>query len=281
MLPILISFLLSAAAISTCKLNDVSSGLTTTAGIGVFILTMFLISRRVRKKVAAVQGNLQDHLEKGQRRFNRDLHQFQTKPSGSPKAMQMQLEQKQKQMVRQALELVEQFAPLQKWSPLMGRQMNTMKLQFHYQLKEFDQVDALLAKRGFLSKPWFLEPMAVGMKMARLYANGDIKAVHKTFKKHVKWFRGDRGTLLYALMSWVYVKQGELKEAQLLLAKAKEKTRNEILTRNWECLANNNENGFSNKGFGEEWYALALETPPTPKTQRQRQRGNAKGQRRF
>jgi hypothetical protein len=279
MLSLLFSLLVSAASVYACMVNGVGLGLTITAGIGGFFIMMILIGRVVGKKIGKVQAELQEAMQEGQKRINRDIQRFQTKPGGNPKAMQIQVEQKQKKMIVQAQELVENFAPYQKWNLLMGRQMNTMKLQFHYQLKEFDQVDALFAKQGPFSKPMLSEPLAVGMKMAREYKRGDMKAVEKTFQKHIKWFRGDRATLLYGLMSWVYVKNGELDEARLLLVKGKEKTGSEVLERNWEMLSNGKEKKFSNRGLGEEWYALGLENPPAPKTQRMR--GNAKLQNRF
>ena len=279
MLTIIFSFLVSAASVYACVVNEVSRGLTITAGIFGFLLMMFLIGRLVGKKIGKVQAELQNVMLEGQKRINRDIQQFQNKPGGNPKAMQIQIEQKQKQMIRQAQALIENFAPFQKWNLLMGRQMNTMKLQFHYQLKEFEQVDGLFAKKGIFSKPMLTEPLAVGMKMARQYTHGDIKGVEKAFKKHVKWFRGDRASLLYGVMSWVYVKKGQYDEARMLLVKGKESTANEVLIRNWEMLSNEKEKKFSNKGLGEEWYALALEVPPMPKAQRMR--GNAKAQNRF
>ena len=279
MFVLIISLLLSAASVAACNLSETMRGWSTIIGIVVFLLAMYLIGRIVGKRVAVVQTALQEHMQKGQARISRDIHQFQMKPHGNPKAMQMQVEQKQQKLIKEALEMVEGFAPFQNWSLLMGRQMNTMKLQFHYQLKEYDKVDALLAKKGLLSKPMLMEPLAVSMKMARQYETGDMKALEKTFKKRIRWMRGDRGTLLYALMSWAYVKKGQVDEARLLLAKGMEKTGNEVLARNWELLANDKVKSFSNKGLGEEWYAIGLEAPPTPKAQRQR--GNAKGQRRF
>lgn len=271
--------MVSAVSVYACRVNEVSRGLTITAGLAGFLLMMFLIGRLVGRNIKKVQMELQEAMQEGQRRINRDVQQFQSKPGGNPKAMQIQIEQKQKQMIRQAQALIEKFAPYRKWNLLMARQMNTMKLQFHYQLKEFEAVDALLAQRGPLTKPMLTEPLAVGMKMARQYVHDDIKGAEKTFKKHVKWFRGERASLLYGLMSWIYVKKGELDQARLLLVKGKESTGNEVLGRNWEMLSNGKEKKFSNKGLGEEWYALALENPPMPKPQRMR--GNARAMSRF
>jgi len=124
-----------------------------------------------------------------------------------------------------------------------------------------------------------MEPMMVAMKMARQYKNDDIEGVEKTFNKRVKWFRGSRSTLLYGVMSWVYMKQGESEKARMLLVKGKESTGDETLARNWEMLANNKDKSFSNAGLGEEWYGLYLENPPAPK--QQKMRGNARSGRMF
>ena len=79
------------------------------------------------------------------------------------------------------------------------------------------------------------------MKMARQYTRKQIDAAEKTFKRHKRWFRDDRGALLYGVMAWIYVKEKRVEDARQLLGKAKEKMYNEVLTRNWEALSNNRE----------------------------------------
>jgi hypothetical protein len=145
-----------------------------------------------------------------------------------------------------------------------------MRLQFLYQLKEFDQVDEILATGGLFKGPLMMEPMTVAMKMARQYKNQDVAGAQKTFKRRIKWFRGDRGTLLYGLMSWILVKEGETEQARQLVSKAKDATGNETFTHNWEQLSNDRIKSFSNAGLGDEWYGLYLENPPQPKQQRVR-----------
>lgn len=272
MISILFSLLVAALSAFAALEYGVGPGLATTAGVAGFFLAMILSARLVGKKTSPIQEELKRVMLEGQNRINRDIQQFQTKPGGNPKMMQAQVERKREAMIRQALTLVDQLDAYQKYSPLMARQMNTMKLQFYYQLKEFEKVDELL-NAGFFDKPLLTEPLAVGMKMARHYKNKEIPAVEKTFKRHLKFFRGDRASLLYGVMSWVYVKEGQLDDAQKLLAKGKEKTGNETLSKNWEHLSNDREKKFSNRGLGEEWFALALENMPAPKVQRMRGRG--------
>ncbi len=155
----------------------------------------------------------------------------------------------------------------------MGRQIATMRLQFHYQLKEFEQVDQIFATHGFMKGPMLADPMTVAMKMARQYKNKDIEGVEKTFKKQIKWFRGNKGKLPYGVLSWVYVKEGRTDEARSLLAKAKDSTGEEAFSANWVQLSNNNVKNFSNAGLGEEWFGLYLENPPMPKQKMVRPKG--------
>ena len=215
----------------------------------------------------------------GQKQMNRKVQMFQTKPGGNIKQMQRQIEMDQMTLIKEALAFTKRFEPLKKWNQLMGRQIVTMRLQFLYQLKRFDEVDQILATGGLFTGPMMMEPLLVAMKMARQYKKGDVEGVEKTFKKRVKWFRGSRGTLLYGVMSWVYMQQGEADKARLLLIKGKDVTGDETLTRNLEMLANNKDKSFSNAGLADEWYGLYLENPPAPK--QQKMRGNGRSGRMF
>jgi hypothetical protein len=279
MFALLISVIISAAAVSACIIYNAGSGGTTAAGIAGFLIPQFLIGYLARKKIAAVQEKLQEMLTNSQKQMNRKIQMFQSRPGGNIKQIQRQLESDQKAVITEALAFTHRFEPFKKWNLLMGRQIATMRLQFLYQLKDFDAVDQLLASKGLFKGPLMMEPMTIAMKMARQYETGDLGSLEKTFKRRVKWFRGNRGTLLYALMSWVYMKQGESEKARQLLVKAKEVTADETLAHNWELLSNNKDKQFSNAGLGEEWYGLYLETPPMPK--QQKMHGNARSGRRF
>ncbi|MBC8206761.1 MAG: hypothetical protein ISR85_01265 [Kiritimatiellales bacterium] len=279
MLPLLISAAVSAASVAACVLTNTKSETAGFCGVAGFFVTYFLVGFLVRRKVKAVQNELQEQMESGQKRMSRKIQQFQSKPNGNIKAIQRQLEKDQMEMISSALDFTKRLEPFKKWSTLMGRQIDTIRMQFLYQLKEFEQVDELLAKKGLFKGPMMMEPITLAMKMARQYKNDDIKGAEKTFKRRIKWFRGSRGSLLYGLMSWIYMKQGESEKARQLLLKGKEATSNEALASNWQLLSNNKDKSFSNAGLGEEWYALYLENPPTPKPQRMR--GDARGGRGF
>lgn len=279
MFSLLISALVALALVGIGNATDLKTGTTIFLGIVGFIVSYYVVGFLVRKKITAVQNELQELLQAGQQRMNRKIQQFQNKPGGNIKLIQRQIEDDQKAVIKEALQFTQRLEPFKKWNLLMGRQIATLRLQFLYQLKEFEQVDQLLASRGLFRGPLMMESMTVAMKMARQYKGGDLAGAEKTFKRHIKWFRGNRGTLLYGLMSWILMKQGEAEKARLLLLKAKDITYNQTLAYNWERLSNGQEKSFSLAGLGEEWYGLYLETPPMPKPQRVR--GNPHGGRRF
>jgi len=279
MLSLLISALVATAIAVASIASQFSTGMTVFFSIAGFAGTFILVGFLVRKKISKAQGELQESMQAGQRRMKRKVQQFQNKPGGNVKQMQRQLEMDQKVMLKQGLELTQRLEPFRKWSVLMGRQIATMRMQFHYQLKEFDQVDEILATCGFLRGPMMVDPMTAAMRMARCYKNDDLEGAKKVFKSRIRWSRGERGTVLYGLMSWIYVQVGELDEARQVLLKAKEATVVETFKRNWEHLSNHRAKSFSNAGLGDEWYSLYLEIPPAPK--QQRMRGNGRHPRGF
>ena len=279
MLSLLISALVAIALASALIASQVSTGMTVFLSLAGFAGSFFLVRFLVRKKLSKAQGALQQHMEAGQRRMQRKVQQFQNKPGGNVKQIQRQLEMDQKVMLKEALELTKGLEPFRKWSILMGRQIATMRMQFHYQLKEFEQVDEILATCGFLRGPMMMDPMAAAMRMARCYQNDDLEGAKKVFKSRIRWSRGDRGILLYGLMSWIYIQVGEIDEARSILLKAKDRTTEDTFARNWEHLANQRVKSFSNAGLGDAWYSLFLETPPMPK--QQRVRGNPRNMRGF
>lgn len=270
MFTLLISLIAAGAGVGVCVANEVGTVGTVWAGIGGFIIAQVVIGLIIRRKVKKIQNQLQETMLSGQQQMNRKIQQFQTRPGGNIKQMQRLLEKDQKTLITQALTFVDRLEPFRKWSLFMGKQIATMRLQFAYQLKEFDQVDQILAKGGLFTGPMMTEPVAVAMKMARQYKKGEIEKLERTFKRHIIWFRGSRGTLLYGLMSWVYMKQGDAEKARQLLIKGKEATGDETLIHNLNMLSNNKPKHFTNSGLGDEWYGLFLENPPTAKQQRVR-----------
>lgn len=279
MLSLLISALVAIALAGASIASQFSTGTMVFFSLAGFTGTFFLVGFLVRKKMSVAQSALQESMEAGQRRIQRKVQQFQNKPGGNIKQIQRQIEIDQQAMLKQGLELTKGLEPFRKWSVLTGRQIATMRMQFHYQLKEFDKVDEVLATCGFFRGPMMMDRMAVAMRMARCYKNDDLAGAKKLYKRKIMWFRGDRGTLLYGLMSWIYVKVGEPDEARQVLLKAKEATGVETFTKNWDHLSNDRAKSFSNAGLGDEWYSLYLENPPPVK--QQRMRGNGRNPRGF
>lgn len=279
MITLLISALITAALAGTFIYPQFGTGGTIFWSIFVFFGSFFLVGLPVRKKMAKVQGELQASMQAAQGRMQRKVKMFQNKPGGNVKQMQRQLEADQKAMLQEGLEFTERLEPFRKWSLLTGRQIATMRFQFHYQLKEFDKADEILGTCGFMRGPMMMDPMTAAMRMARCYKKDDLAGTETIFKRRIRWAWGDRGTLLYALMSWIYVQVGQPNEARRVLLKAKEKTGNETFKKNWEHLSNDRAKSFSNAGLGDQWYALYLETPPAPK--QQRVRGNGRNPRGF
>jgi hypothetical protein len=273
MLPLLISALVTTALAVALITSQVSTGATVFYSIVAFLGTFFLVGFLPRKKMSKIQSELQASMQAAQGRMQRKVKQFQNKPGGNVKQMQRQLEMDQTAMLKEGLKFTERLEPFRKWSLFAGRQIATMRLQFYYQLKEFEKVDEILATCGFMRGPMMIDPMAAAMRMARCYQNDDLAGAERVFKRRIRWAWGDRGTLLYALMSWIYVQVGEPDEARRVLLKAKDKTGDATFKRNWEHLSNDRAKSFSNAALGDPWFSLYLETPPAPKQQRIRGHG--------
>lgn len=273
MLTLLISALVAIALAGASMTSHASTGATVFYSIIGFTGTFFLIGFLTRKKISKVQGELQERMQAAQGRMQRKLQMFQNKPGGNVKQMQRQIEMDQNTMLKDGLEFTKRLEPFKKWSLFMGRQIATMRMQFYYQLKEFDKVDEILATCGFLRGPMMMDPMSAAMRMARCYKKDDLAGVEKVYKSRIRWSWGDRGILLYGLMSWIYVKLGKTNEARQVLLKAKEATGSDVFIKNWEHLSNNRVKNFSNAGLGDQWYGLYLENPPAPKQQRMRGKG--------
>jgi hypothetical protein len=271
----LISILIALAAVFAGIHLEYSTFGVVLYGIAGYLVSSLVIGLIVRRRMSALQKEMQETMQVSQARIQRTIQQAQQKPGANPAALGKQVEGQQAKALNQALQQTERLEPYKKWALTLGRQINTQRFQLFYQLKRFDEADEILAIRHPLKKPMMFEPTLVAMKMARAYKRGDLDGMEKLFHKHVRWMRGDRGSLLYGLMAWAWVKKDETEQAFQLLATAKEKTGNETLARNWEHLANERKNKFSNAGLGDAWFALYLEAPPKPKMQRQR--GNRGG----
>jgi len=229
-----------------------------TIGILIFIAFQIIVGLWIRKIVKKRTNKIQEIILAGQEKLNRKVQFFQQKPKGGMKTMQKLLEKDQHVFIREALEGTKRLEPLYSWNLMLRKQVNTMRMQFYYQLKEFDKADKLIPKA------MFADSMSVAMKMSRQYKNDEV-AYKKTFYKKIKRFKADNATILYALYSWILVKKGNTEEAIKVLLKGKDVTKNSTIAKNWENLVNGKINKFSNAGIGDQWYSLYLEEPKTQK----------------
>jgi len=199
----------------------------------------------------------------GQKKMQQKIKLWQTRPPGSMKDAQLEMERDQKRIVDQTLEASKKLERFNGWVPLMGKQIATLRIQLYWSVKNFKKVDELMPHAIFM------EPMMIGVKMARMYMlQADIAEIEKFFNKQMIKVRYGQGTMLYSMMAWIYVQRNDLDKANKVLIEASEKTENDIIKRNREHLANNHAAQFSNTGLGDEWYGFHLEQP---KVKQQRQ----------
>jgi hypothetical protein len=232
-----------------------------TAFFVVMLILNFIFGRKLKAIVEGVQGEMQSAQEDAMKMVNR----FQAKPLGSQKMMQQKVEKVVEEGIGRAVGMLDAAEPLYPWSILAEMQVNTLRMQLNFQLKNYDEVDRLLFEnKGYFSRVLLMDPMAVGMKMTRQYHNKS-EDIGETFRKGVKKFKYDKGTLLYGLYAWILIKQKKNDEALEVLTEAKDKTESEVMARNWQHVSNNKVHLFSNAGLGEQWYGLGLENPPQQK----------------
>jgi len=214
----------------------------------------FWLKRKIEKGMFEVQNILQQ----GQKHLQNKVAQWSMRPPGSPKQAQLDLEREQKKFVMQALEAADNLEKWRLWSPLLGKQVTTLRMQLYFQIKDYKMVDKLMPHC------LFLEPMTVAMRLARMYLKNEEgleEAFAKSLKRLQRFGRGANTAILFALYSWILVQKGDIGGAHKTLLNGCELNDSETLKRNRDLLANNKINHFNNSGFGEEWYALGVEEP--------------------
>jgi tetratricopeptide (TPR) repeat protein len=169
------------------------------------------------------------------------------------------MEKKQADGFLKAIESLDGVKPFERWNLLAGKQANTLRARLYYQIRDFENADKCFD--NILPARLQPDPLIACMRIARLWKNDRRKEMESYFKKAVKAFKDEKSAMLYALYSWILVKEDRLEEAIVLLEEGKEKAENDILRQNWEHLANGRARRFSNVGFGDQWYGLLLEEP--------------------
>ena len=237
-------------------------GWATFWGVLLFVAGQGVSGYLIQKKVKAGMGGVQKILEDGQKRLQFKVAQWQTRPPGSVKQAQQEIEREQRVFVERALEASKSIERFNLWAPLMGRQVATMRIQLYWMLKDFKAVDELMPKA------LVVDPLMAAIKLARMYMREE-SGLDKVFRKHTARLRYGQGALLYGLYAWILLQKKDVDGAHKVLVEACEKMENDTLKKNREHLANNRVGHFSNAGLGDEWYALHLEEPKV-KMQRQR-----------
>jgi hypothetical protein len=137
---------------------------------------------------------------------------------------------------------------------MLSRQVNTMKMQLYFQLKDFETADRLLAKC------LLMDARSLAIKLVRMYRTEDPK-LDKFYRKKCRRFKGEDGAFLACVYAWIKLKKEDQPKALAALVEAKKNSDNAALLANYEHLVNNRAKHFSNAAFGDGWYALYLEEP--------------------
>lgn len=225
------------------------------------LAVQIIVTLLLRKLTNRVNQRIQEVMLETQKKLQIKQNHFMRHPSNQ-KLMMAQLEKEQAEGIRKALETCDLFDPLCRWNFFLKKQVNTMRMMFHYQLKDYDEVDKLL--------PYcmFIDNQSISIKMARMYTKEvPQEDIDKFFKKKCKRLRSEQAVLPFSLYTWILLKQNRADDAFKVITDAKNKTDDATIQKNWEFLANGKVKQFSNSGLGEVWYALGLEEMKMPKVQ--------------
>ncbi len=257
MYTILISLLVGILVGLGCGYGDVASPFFSVLwGVVAALLAYGLAMLHFRRVLNGRMTQIQQIMVDGQKQIQARVNVLQTRPTGNPNQMIRELEKMQGRLIRQSLDETAGLESLIGWVPLLSRQIATMRMQFHYQLKEFDKVDELLPRC------LMLDPLSMAMKLARMYRRKEpLEEQRKFFDRSVARLKYNQGALMYSLMAWILLQEKQDDEAHKVMLAAAKNTENDLIKRNLDRLANNRPREFSNAGLGDEWYALHLEQP--------------------
>lgn len=268
MLSILVSGSAALAVFLVLFLSGVSAwGWALLLAILTFFAGNAAIAFAINRKIKTVAASIQEIMMQGQRRMQEKSQTWRMRPPGSAKQAQIDLAKIQHAAIEKAIAATKAFEPLKKWSPLLTRQIATMRMQLHYQDRNWREVDALMPKC------LLLDHMTASMAIARIFQRegyvhekdkkGQLKPneIDRIFERSVARLRYGQGALLYCLLAWIQNKNGDVDGAFATLLRADKKMENPTVKRNIELLKNNKSKQFSLAGLGDEWYALGLEEP--------------------
>ncbi|MBR7121075.1 MAG: hypothetical protein IKC94_02405 [Lentisphaeria bacterium] len=234
-----------------------------TCSVLAMILGWAVIGLTLRRFIGVRQMKIQEIMQDAQNKVNRQLEIFNRRPPSSMKAAREILENLQFSAIRKSLAELEGYKKYYLWNAMLAKQVNAMKVQLYFQLREYDKVD------GLLPKALLFDPQSIAIKMVRMYKNNDSK-LDKFFRLKCWRFKGENGAFLACVYAWIKLKQEKPEAALEALKNAAKSSDNQVLIENIDHLTNGKIKHFSNSGFGDNWYALALEEP---KMKKQRQQG--------
>lgn len=257
MYTIILSLILGIGTASALKYTEtLSSGWSIFFGLVIFFVVIIMINLKLRKKINEVMMGLQFMISEGQKVIQNRVNQFQSRPNGDPKRFMAEMEKKQHELITNAISYTSNFEKFRHWVPLFGKQINTTRMQFYYQLQNFEMVDKLLPKCIYMDQ------MTCAMRIARMYKNDvQLSEIEKVFKKYSFRLRRGKSHLIYSLMAWIYVQKEMVDKAHKTLVDGCKAGSHDTMKKNLERLSNNRMREFSNTGLGDEWYALFLESP--------------------
>lgn len=226
------------------------------AGVAAALVVIVPVNLWIARQLRRIFGNVQSDLVVAQNRIRTKANMMAQRGQGGAKAA-AQLEEEMASEVRRILPSIDEARKYRLWNPLAMAQVNLMKGQLLYQIRDYE------AARPFLEKALVVDPSILCMRLVLQWKKdpGDVAALDKVFRKNIARFKYEKSTLCYATYSWLLVRQNKLTEAVTLLDEAKKKTGDPVIAQNWEHLANRRMTRFSNAGLGENWYALGLEQP--------------------
>ena len=222
------------------------------SGAVVFLLVQLIVGLLLRRLINREQQAVQNILLRAQNDINRQLTIFQRRSPGSERTARQILEKIQNKAARDALEATENFKKFYIWNFMLSRQINTMKMQLLFQLKDYKAVDEIMPKC------MLMDQQSLAIKLVRMYKNNDA-GLDKFYRKKCARTKGDAAAFLASVYAWILLKQNKVQEAVDVLLAAKNKSDHPVVVENFERLANGKVKQFSNSGFGDLWFALGLE----------------------
>ncbi len=265
MLSILIALLISCGIGIVIGHDLQSPGWGITCGIAAYVITQIIISLILRKKINAIQAGIQNEMNADRERINRQLTTFQQRQPGNMNGLKQLADRLQSEVSRKLLAATDRFKVFYPWSPMLYKQINAMKVQLYFQVKDYEEVDRLLPKS------MLLDPLSLSIKLVRMFKNEDGE-LDKFYNKKCSKFKGEQGAFIACVYAWIKLKQQNTQAAVAALRSARKLSDHPVLVENLDKLLNDRKKDFSNAGFGEQWYALGLEEFK-PKAVRRRNNG--------